>query len=560
MGDEGDAMQIGLISREYPPFFGGGIGSYTVRWSRALAAAGHRVVVITVSGEGREERDRDGEVTVIRLPFIKGIAHGGDWSGPHPAISTPTTRAAFAAFSPVAVFSMQIAGAIERIAAEFGLDVMEAPDTGALAWFQLNARRTGHLRLASRIVTCVHSPSEWIARWNRSPLTGPRDAALAAMERDQCRWSDGVVAPSSVMADWVSTNWGVERSAIRVIPYPLGDLEGVAKAAVQAATPATEPGRLLFAGRLEPRKGIDTLLEGFAAAVEAGADLTLDLAGEDMPDPSGTGRHGALLLDRLPAPVRARVRVHGRLAEPELSELRARASAIAIPSPMDNYPNTCMEGMAEGRIVVAARAGGMAEIVRHDQDGLLFEAGDGAGLGAALVRIGRMSEAERAALGRSAAARILDLCGNRRIVQERIEHYKSVQSPARPSSKRTKYVILGSRRGASRTHVAELESSARAAGAAFASGWSVLPDGRVRAYGPPGIPGQDWTDAGPFVVERSAAGRLPASCGVAEAVRQLHGSGSEGVVVPEVLIPPPPASQGLARRIVRRALRVIGRD
>lgn len=559
MGDEGDAMRIGLISREYPPFFGGGIGSYTVRWSRALAAAGHRVVVVTVSGEGREERDRDGEVAVVRLPFIKGIAHGGDWSGPHPAISTPATRAAFAAFSPVAVFSMQIAAAIERIASEFELDVVEAPDTGALAWFPLNARRTGRLRFGTRLVTCVHSPSAWIAQWNRAPLAGPRDAALAAMEREQCRWSDAVVTPSSAMADWVGANWGVERTAIRVIPYPLGELEQVAIASSRSATPDAEPGRVLFAGRLEPRKGIGTLLDGFAAAVAGGADLTLDLAGEDMPDPSGAGRHGALLLDRLPSAARARIRVHGRLAERELSALRARAAVIAVPSPMDNYPNTCMEAMAEGRVVVAARAGGMSEMIRHEQDGLLFEPGDTPGLAGLLARVSRFSGAERSALGRSAAARILDLCGNQRIVNERLGHYGAIRP--RPAAARvgTKYAVIGLRRGASRGQLADLTNAARAAGASFAYGWSELADGRVRALGPPSVPDQDWTDAGPLVVERSAAARLPAPCGIADAVRVLCASGTEGVVVPDTLIAPPNTRPGLVRRIVRRARRAIGR-
>src|SRR5262245_8476885 len=134
----GARMTICLISREYPPFFGGGIGSYTVRWSRALAGAGHRVVVLTVSDDGREGRERHEGVDVVRLPFIRGMGQTGDWSGPHPLISTAQTRAAFAAFSPVAVFAMQIAGALPRLVEEFGIRVVEAPDTGALGWFALN--------------------------------------------------------------------------------------------------------------------------------------------------------------------------------------------------------------------------------------------------------------------------------------------------------------------------------------------------------------------------------------------------------------------------------------
>src|SRR5689334_20876306 len=118
-------MNIALISREYPPFFGGGIGAYTERFARALADGGHRPVVVTVSKSGREERETGRGVTVVRLPFIDG----DDWSGPHPAIATPEAVAAFGAFNPVSVFAMQVGAAMPGLVREFAIDAIEAPDT-----------------------------------------------------------------------------------------------------------------------------------------------------------------------------------------------------------------------------------------------------------------------------------------------------------------------------------------------------------------------------------------------------------------------------------------------
>ena len=57
----------------------------------------------------------------------------------------------------------------------------------ALAWFALNGRRTGELWKnggGPAFVTCIHSPTEWIAQWNRTPLNGRRDTELVWMERD----------------------------------------------------------------------------------------------------------------------------------------------------------------------------------------------------------------------------------------------------------------------------------------------------------------------------------------------------------------------------------------
>ena len=63
-------MNVCLISREFPPFFGGGIGTYTVHWSRALAAAGHRVVVVTVVGA----------YVVLGIVAGNGAADDGRWA------------------------------------------------------------------------------------------------------------------------------------------------------------------------------------------------------------------------------------------------------------------------------------------------------------------------------------------------------------------------------------------------------------------------------------------------------------------------------------------------
>src|SRR4051812_46751988 len=110
-------MNVCLISREYPPFFGGGIGAYTERFARALAGAGHRAVVVTVSGSGREERESEAGVTVVRLPFLAG----NEWSGPHPAIATPEHVAAYYAFHPVSVFAMEVARAVPGLARELAI-------------------------------------------------------------------------------------------------------------------------------------------------------------------------------------------------------------------------------------------------------------------------------------------------------------------------------------------------------------------------------------------------------------------------------------------------------
>jgi glycogen synthase len=489
-------MHICLVSREYPPFFGGGIGTYARQFSRALAAAGHRVVVVTVGADSAEEREQDGEVTVIRFPLVRGE----DWSRPHPSIDTPEMRAAFNTFAGVSVFAMQVGQALPRLHAEFAFDVVETPDTGALGWFALAERRTAGIWAADgpAFTSCIHSPTDWIAHFNRTPLRHRQDLELVEMEHDSLRWSDALVCPSIAVARWAEQRCGLAEGAVDVIPYCLGELEAVARARLSEAMPdgagaaLGAPFRVLFASRLEPRKGVDTLLAGLVRAVERGADVHLDLAGQDMPHPSGRGLFGASSLQSLvPAELRDRVTFHGKLKPERIAAMQAEAQAVAIPSPMDNFPFACMEAMAQGRVVIAARAGGMEQMIESGRSGILFEPGNAQSCAEALHAATMMTRREAWELGLGAAGRILEICGNDTIVARRVEHFRAaIERRARTLAQvrgRARQVVMVNARGLNHAMRARLERAVALGDCDFAHGWLRLDSGEIAALSNPGL-------------------------------------------------------------------------
>ncbi len=427
------AMNVCLISREYPPFFGGGIGTYAERYAWTLANRGHRAVVITVSTDGEEHREvlsseGPGSVVVVRLPFIRG----NDWSKPDPAIAAREHERLFRTHHPVSLFAKLAADALTALIREFGIESIEAPDTGALGWFALDRKRRGARELRDvPIVTMVHSPSAWVAQWNRESVESGPERALTRMEAEQARWSDALVCPSRALASWAENLWELPTGTIEVIPYPLGPLEDIARARVrQPAGPSVArgegPTRIVFAGRLEPRKGVDTLLRGAAIALDRGALLEIDLFGQDMPHPEHRGeRFGAWCLrEHVPEKHRTRIRLLGRVPPGPLAKAVERADVAVIPSPMDNFPITCMEAMSAGRAVLAARAGGMAEMIEDGVSGLLFEPGDAESCALALARVADMPRVDLARLGDGAALRMLRMCGNEEILARRLAHYE----------------------------------------------------------------------------------------------------------------------------------------
>ncbi len=77
-----------------------------------------------------------------------------------------------------------------------------------------------------------------------------------------------------------------------------------------------------------------------------------------------------------------------------------------LPSRGENLPVAILEAMAVALPVVATRVGGVPEVVRDGESGLLVEPEDVEGLAAALARLAEGEERER--LGRAAAARIAE--------------------------------------------------------------------------------------------------------------------------------------------------------
>ncbi|MFN8179472.1 MAG: glycosyltransferase [bacterium] len=159
------------------------------------------------------------------------------------------------------------------------------------------------------------------------------------------------VAPSRFLAAKV-VEMGF-RGSVRVVPNGLD---------VEAVSAAASPGAgFLYAGRLSREKGVATLVE--AVGRTRGARLAL----------AGAGPEEEVLRRVAAAKAPGRVEFLGVLPREELLA-RVRASrAVALPSEWyENAPMSALEALASGVPVVASAIGGLPEIVRDGESGLLF--------------------------------------------------------------------------------------------------------------------------------------------------------------------------------------------
>ncbi|HZZ81908.1 MAG TPA: glycosyltransferase family 4 protein, partial [Gemmataceae bacterium] len=126
------------------------------------------------------------------------------------------------------------------------------------------------------------------------------------------------------------------------------------------------------------------------------------LAGPQMPN---FIRSWDAFAARMPDTARTRVRQLGVLSDSQKRDFFAGIDLFALPSRSDSFGLVLLEAWANGVPNVAYRAGGIADVIRHERDGLLVPCGDIDGLSRALDRLCNDVEA-RADMGMAGQARL----------------------------------------------------------------------------------------------------------------------------------------------------------
>jgi glycosyltransferase involved in cell wall biosynthesis len=204
---------------------------------------------------------------------------------------------------------------------------------------------------------------------------GPQVRALRAVRDAVLRRAAHVFCPSAYLRQLV-LGWGVAPDRVEVLPNPAPRVEAIADRDTLRGRLGFDGPTVVFAGRLTAQKALDTALESLARV--PGVDLVV--AGDGPEEGRLRDRAAALGLD-------GRARFVGAQPRERVLELFRAADASLLPSAWENFPHTLVEALAAGTPVVATDVGGVAEVVRDEENGLLVRAGDSAALTAALERV-----------------------------------------------------------------------------------------------------------------------------------------------------------------------------
>jgi glycosyltransferase involved in cell wall biosynthesis len=399
-------LRIGLLSFEYPPETGfGGIGSYTWHHARGLAALGHEVHVLAGATQATPLRsDAEGPIHVHRY-----WADGAAMQAFH---ALGRFRLWWTRQRLQNAFSMY--QGLRDLHRAHPFDVVEMPECGAEG-----ALVTRWLDIPS--VVRLHSPARLIM--------GSYDVrrldieACSALEQRALHTATALTSCSRFLAREVTDKLGVLR-AIDVITNGL-DLPWFDQSAEQVDVHAKHgiPRRaitIVFTGRLERRKGIH-LLPTIAAHILERYDVALVLAGADL-----FGYAEKTLLPSLAnRPLKGSIHCLGQVPLGDLRPLVAAADIFLLPSIWENCPYSCLEAMAAGRAIVCANQGGMPELIRHEENGLLATCDDAASFTEQVERL-VADAALRERLGRAARASVEATNAHTTVAARAVDLYRRI--------------------------------------------------------------------------------------------------------------------------------------
>ncbi|MEO8624588.1 MAG: glycosyltransferase family 4 protein [bacterium] len=380
-------MKILLLSFEYPPETGfGGIGTYTWYQARALAKLGHDVHVLAgaTSTTALRAEEHDG-VTVFRYRADEFLTR----------LAQPLAKYKLWWSKNRIETAVSMYRGLAQLRREHRYDVIEMPECGGEGMLVNNLTR-------SNTIVRFHSPAKLIMQYYD---VQPADIRLCGfVEQRGINGAGALTSCSQFLADEVRSKLGVRRP-IRVIPngidIDLFDAADQVDFRAKFDLPRDRP-MIFFSGRMERRKGIQLCTE-IAASILERHDVAFVLAGQDLFNYVSETLLPTVTARRL----KGSIHYLGKLDQASVRSGLRQSDIFLSPSIWENFPYSCLEAMAAGRAMVCSDQGGMPEMIRDGETGLLCRSGDAQSYIAALDRM-IQDDALRARLG-AAARREVEL-------------------------------------------------------------------------------------------------------------------------------------------------------
>jgi glycosyltransferase involved in cell wall biosynthesis len=350
-------MRILTVTHNYPRFPGDPAGAFVARIAQGAAARGHEVEVVAPHAPGTARDESSAGLRVRRFRYgpdaLERVAYTGNLHGR--TLLSPLAAFAFPGF--LLAYGQAVRSAIRR----FSPAVVHAHWWMPGGWF---ASRAG----VPYLITCHGSDVRLLERGGMV-----RGVALPAFRR-----AARVTTISKFLADDIHRMLPTLQAKVQVTPMPV-DVTGFVEG---ARTAKLDPPRLLYAGNLVPSKGVDVLLRAVAELARRGVACQLKILGEGPARPAldSLARELGIASRIVWSPFVPQTRMPSEYGASTVTVLPTRGHAEGLGL-------TLVEALLASSAVVGTAAGGIPEVVIHEQTGLIARDGDPADLATQLQRL-----------------------------------------------------------------------------------------------------------------------------------------------------------------------------
>jgi glycosyltransferase involved in cell wall biosynthesis len=339
-------LRILTVTHNYPRFAGDPAGAFVARIAEGVAARGHEVEVIAPHAPGAATAQFNRGVRLHRFRYgpepLERVAYTGSLHGR--TLLSPLAAIAFPGF--LLAFAYAVRSAVRRLRP----DVVHAHWWFPAGWFSS--------RPGTRLVITCHGSDVRLLE---------RAGIVRRTARAVFRGAGQVTAVSRFLAQDLERLLPGSAGDVLVTPMPVD----VTEFTQGAATVKAVPPRILYAGNLVPSKGVDVLLRAAAELDRRGVKHELKILGQGPAQNELEGLAQDLgIASRVTwAPFVAQSLMPSEYGASTVTVLptRGRSEGLGL---------TLVEALLAGAAVVGTPAGGIPEVVRHDETGLLARDGD----------------------------------------------------------------------------------------------------------------------------------------------------------------------------------------
>ncbi|RMG69965.1 MAG: glycosyltransferase family 1 protein [Chloroflexi bacterium] len=226
-----------------------------------------------------------------------------------------------------------------------------------------------------------------------------------AVETQIVNWADRIIAATQAEQAQLLWLYRTDRRKIVVIPpgVDLKRFHPLPKDQAKRQIGVDENNHLLlFVGRIEPLKAVDTILEAVALIHQYHPNLCVGIIGGNPKNPADAELNRLQMLAQSLC-IDGIVNFLGAKDHNLLPLYYAAASIVIVPSDYESFGMVALEAMASGTPVIASEVGGLAFLVRDEETGFLVPARDPSALANGIRTILTQPE-KRKELGENAVA------------------------------------------------------------------------------------------------------------------------------------------------------------